>query len=123
MYGIEGQKSRHRQMVSKKYNLLYQRIAGTNQSIETKLRILRSYRLRLLHEYCQGVLKEAYQDAVTIQSLLACRELRWKSQLFPRDSNPFIVGQGALPEHLPRALLDNMITPEEASANDAPDLA
>ena len=52
MYGIEAQKSRQRQMVSKKYNLLYQRIAGTNQSIETKLRILRSYRLRLLHEYC-----------------------------------------------------------------------
>ena len=62
-----------------------------NYCIEGKLRILRSYRLKILHEFCQDVLKEAYSDSVSIQTLLACRELRRRSQLFPSDPQLFTV--------------------------------
>jgi len=75
--------------------------------MEGKLRILRAYRVRLLHEYCQDVLKEAYSDSVSIQTLLACRELRRRSQLFPQDPRLFTVALGTLQEHLPRVLSDS----------------
>ena len=83
MYSIAELKSRYKPAVSKKYGQVHQRVVGTSYCAEAKLRILRSYRLRLLHEFCQDVLKEAYSDSVSIQTLLACRELRRRSQLFP----------------------------------------
>ena len=75
--------------------------------IEAKLRILRSYRLKLLHEFCHDVLKEAYSDSISIQTLLACRELRRRSQLFPSDPQLFTVRFAEnFQEHLPKALYD-----------------
>jgi hypothetical protein len=52
---------------------------------EVKLRILRSYRLKLLHSYCKEVLKEVYADSIKIQTMEVCNEMRIKSQLFPKD--------------------------------------
>ena len=60
MYSIAELKSRYRPSVSNKYGKVNQRVVGMNICIEAKLRILRSYRLRILHEFCQDVLKEAY---------------------------------------------------------------
>jgi len=91
MCSIAELKSRYRPYVSKKYEKVNQRVVGMNYCIEAKLRILRSYRLRILHEFCQDVLKEAYSDSVSIQTLLACRELRRRSQLFPSDPQLFTV--------------------------------
>ena len=90
MYSLESRKARFRQQVSKKYNQLYSKISlNQDKSIESKLRILRSYRIRLLHEFCRDVLQDAYQDSVTAQALLACQELRVKSLLFPNESDLF----------------------------------
>jgi hypothetical protein len=33
---------------------------------ETKLRVLRSMRIRMLHQFCKRVLKEVYTDALKI---------------------------------------------------------
>lgn len=101
-------KSRYRSSVSKKYGQVNQRVVGmTNYCIEAKLRILRSYRLKILHEFCHDVLKEAYSDSISIQTLLACRELRRRSQLFPSDPQLFTVRFAEnFQEHLPKALYD-----------------
>jgi len=89
MYSIEVRKNKYRAIVTKKYTQVYLRVNNSDNNIETKLRILRSYRLKLLNEFCQNVLKEAYQDSVTIQTLMACREIKLKSALFPRDIDLF----------------------------------
>jgi hypothetical protein len=106
MYSVAARKGRHRGPALKKYNVLLGRVVAcqSHKTPESRLRILRAYRLRLLHEYCQLVLHEVYQDSVTVQTLLACSELRWKSQLFPGANNPFTAGIGACPEHFPLAL-------------------
>lgn len=51
---------------------------------ETALRILRSYRICLLHEYCNTLLKDTYLETVKIQTARACSALRTKASLFPR---------------------------------------
>ena len=107
MYCLHEVKSRHKVAAVKKYAQVTSRVAPTSRSMEGKLRILRSYRVRLLHEYCQDVLKEVYSDSVSIQTLLACRELRRRSQLFPQDPRLFTVALGTLQEHLPRVLSDS----------------
>ena len=106
VYSVAARKGRYRGAALKKYNALLSRVVScqSHKSAESRLRILRAYRLRLLHEYCQLVLHEAYQDSITIQTLMACSELRWKSQLFPEDTSPFTAGIGNCPEHFPLAL-------------------
>jgi hypothetical protein len=49
-----------------------------------------------LHEFCTDVLKEAYTDSLSIQTLVACRELRRLSQLFPKEPALFTLGIGNL---------------------------
>ena len=104
MYPVPQKKSEHRTAVSSKYAQAYQKVLGSTKSAETKLRILRAYRLRLLHEFCRDVLRQAYSDSLSIQALLSCRELRRKAFLFPREPALFTVGLG-FPEHLPAALV------------------
>ena len=103
MYQVPQKKSEHRTAVSTKYAQAYQKVLGSSKSAETKLRILRAFRLRLLHEFCRDVLRQAYSDSLSIQALLACRELRRKAYLFPKEPALFSVGLG-FPEHLPAAL-------------------
>ena len=52
MYSVAARKGRHRPLVQKKYNQILSRITSYKTTAEAKLRVLRSYRLRLLHEYC-----------------------------------------------------------------------
>lgn len=51
---------------------------------EAMLRILRSYRVSLLHEYCQTLRRDAYLETIKLQTVRACKDLRTKSQIFPR---------------------------------------
>ena len=51
---------------------------------ETVLRILRSYRLCLLHEYCHNLLRDVYVETIKLQTIQVCNDLRIKSQLFPK---------------------------------------
>jgi hypothetical protein len=52
MYSIAARKARLRPAAQKRYNLLLQRVIGSPRSAEARLRVLRAFRLRLLHEYC-----------------------------------------------------------------------
>jgi hypothetical protein len=60
IFSIAARKQRHRPVVSKKYSALLQRVNGQTLNMEAKLRVLRAYRLSLMHEFCQNVLREAY---------------------------------------------------------------
>jgi hypothetical protein len=62
LFNVTTKKSEFRSAAITKYSQTYQKILSSNQSIETKLRILRSYRLKLLHEYCRDVMKGAYSS-------------------------------------------------------------
>ena len=59
-----------------------------------------------MHEYCNDVMKGAYKSCLVLQTLGACRELRRKALLFPKDPKTLIIGQGIIPEHIPGALLE-----------------
>lgn len=84
-------KNRHRPTAIKKWTPILQRLQGSDKSIEMKLRILRSTRLAILHEYCNDVLHDLYGDSLAVQTLHNCRELRRKASLFPKDSIPLTV--------------------------------
>jgi hypothetical protein len=54
---------------------------------ETILRILRSFRIKILHLFCNTVQRDVYFDSLKIQSLHKCNELRRHALLFPQNDN------------------------------------
>lgn len=67
MYSIAVRKNRYRQQAQKKYTVLFQRVQTLqNLNSEAKLRILRSFRVSLTHEFCSNVLADAYKDSLSI---------------------------------------------------------
>jgi hypothetical protein len=52
---------------------------------EGKLKMMKIYRLRLLHNYCRDVLKEVYHDSLKLQLLDTTKDLRLKAGLIPKD--------------------------------------
>ena len=84
MYFIMTKKDQYREVIAKKFQSTYSKLTGIeNLSPFALLRILRSYRIKLLHEYCNQVLKDVYQDSIKIQTLDVCNQLREKAQLMP----------------------------------------
>lgn len=100
--------------VISKYNQIYQKVQGGERTSEAKLRIMRSYRLKLIHDYCKDVMTGAYNSCIVFQTLLVCRELRRKSLLFPKEDKPLVMGRGVLPELLPGELLEGEEEPKLA---------
>lgn len=45
------------------------KLTTSDHKIEGKLRILRSYRIKLLYQYCREVLRDAYQETLSTQLL------------------------------------------------------
>lgn len=68
MYFILPKKARDRDTVVKKFNKVSKRIVESREfeKPELCLRILRSYRLKLMHEFCKNVLKEVHIDAIKV---------------------------------------------------------
>jgi hypothetical protein len=62
-YLIDGKKNRLRHAFSQKFSLSVTRLSP-NLSVDVKLRMLRSQRIKFLHCFCREVLKEAYQDSM-----------------------------------------------------------
>jgi hypothetical protein len=112
-------KNRHRPTATKKWPPICQRVAGSDRSTESKLRILRAVRLALLHEFCNDVLQELYGESLAIQTLHNCRELRRKAALFPKEAMPLTLGEGGVMEHIPAALSEQVAQAEAASGLDA----
>jgi len=63
--------------------------------VECSLRVLRAYKIKLLHAYCQEVLSEAYHDGMKAQAVATCQRLRTKSTYFQVEGSngQFITGE------------------------------
>lgn len=48
---------------------------------------MRAYKVRLLHIYCQEVMRDAYFDCLKIQAISTCQKLRQMSQVFQIDES------------------------------------
>jgi hypothetical protein len=82
----------------------------SDHKIEGKLRILRSYRIKLAHIYCRDVLREVYQESIKIQLLRIWNDLRWKSFLLPFSKKKELLlycGQWDYKENLPYLMAKN----------------
>lgn len=71
-YYIGTRKSKYRNTVSKKFSVFLTSVSSTFGKVECSLRVLRAYKLNLLHSFCKEVLKEAYHDAMKIQAINSC---------------------------------------------------
>ena len=103
LYVILAKKGRDREAVVKKFQKVQTRIVqGQEYKPELCLRILRSYRLKLLHEFCANVLKEVYTDAIKVQTLQTTNILRQKAALLPfQPKNRFFtLGRGNVMENM-----------------------
>ena len=84
LYFIMPKKEAFRDVIAKKFMSIYQKLMGIEQLKPIPiLRMLRSYRIKLLHEYCNQVLKETYVDTLKIQTVEACNSLRERAQVIP----------------------------------------
>jgi len=98
-------KSKQRTSIAKKYQIFMNKLTTSDHKIEGKLRILRSYRVKLMHQYCRDVLREVYQESLRTQLLKVCNSLRLKSNLLPFKKKKDLIlycGIGDFQENLPR---------------------
>ena len=65
-YYVGTRKSKLRNTISKRFSVFLSTVASTHSKPECCLRVLRTYKLKLLHSYCKEVLKEAYFDSMKI---------------------------------------------------------
>lgn len=105
---VTNAKARLRPAIAKKYQIFMNKLTTQSYKTEGKLRILRNYRIKLLHQYCREVMREAYQETVRCQLLQVCNQLRLKANLLPfnkREELLFYCGLSEFQENLPRAIL------------------
>lgn len=63
-------KSRDRETASRKFDKFSKQLMqGGEVTPELALRVLRSYRLKILHEFCSNILDEVYVDSMKVQTL------------------------------------------------------
>ena len=87
-YSVHSKKGRDRICMLKKFQNAQNKVSNlTGYKPEAILRILRSYRLCLLHEYCHTLLRDCYLEMIKIQTVQVCNDLRTKAQLFPKPTN------------------------------------
>ena len=86
-YQLMNRKSKLRNTISKKFSVFLTSVASTYSKVECSFRVLRAYKLKLLHSYCKEVLKEAYHDAMKIQAISTCQKLRTDMQMFSIDDS------------------------------------
>ena len=70
MYLVLSKKNRYRERVLKQFQLEVFNLTQRNASKpETLLRILRSYRLKIMHLFCNAVQRDIYFDSIKIQTI------------------------------------------------------
>jgi len=79
-------KSRLRNPLTKKFNTFLTSVTSTYTKPECCFRVMRSYKIKLLHAYCKEVLKEVYHDAMKVQAVSICQRLRTLSHLFQTEN-------------------------------------
>ena len=86
-YQITAKKAKSRNTISKTFSTHLQPVAGQHRKVESCLRIMRAYKVRLLHIYCFEVMRDAYFDCLKIQAISTCQRLRQMSQVFSIDES------------------------------------
>ena len=76
-------KSKLRPHIAKKFQIFMNKLSTSDHKLEGKLRILRSYRIKLSYHYCRKVLRESYQETIITQLISTCNEIRLKVNLLP----------------------------------------
>ena len=80
---ISESKNKLRSHIAKRFQIFMNKLSTSDHKLEGKLRILRSYRIKLLHQYCREVLRESYQETIVTQLISTCNEIRLKANLLP----------------------------------------
>ena len=86
------------------------KLTTSDHKIEGKLRILRSYRVKILHQYCREVLRDSYQETICNQLLQVRNDLRLKANLLSstkKNEFMFICGVSEFFENIPREEVKN----------------
>lgn len=94
-YQVSHRRSKLRNTVSKKFSVFLTSVASTYSKVECSLRVLRAYKVKLLHAYCREVLKEGYHDAMKVQAIATVQRLRGLSQIFSIDEAILGMSHGA----------------------------
>ena len=113
-------KSKQRPSIAKKYQIFMNKLTTSDHKIEGKLRILRSYRVKLCHQYCRDVLREAYQETLRTQLLRVCDNLRLKSNLLPFSKKKDLLlycGLCDFQENLPRKMMKSNVLYQDSVYN------
>jgi hypothetical protein len=71
-YSLTIKKAKMRNTISKKFASHLQATTAIHRKVEPCLRIMRAYKVKLLHAYCMEILRDAYHDAVKIQAVATC---------------------------------------------------
>ena len=117
---VMNSKSKFRPSYAKKYQIFMNKLITSDHKIEGKLRILRSYRVKLIHQYCRDILREAYQETLKTQLLRVCNELRLKSNLLPyfkKKELLFYCSLSDFEENLPRQMTKNNLILKDPDYN------
>jgi hypothetical protein len=112
MMSIITLKSKSRTTISKRFQIFMNKLLTSGHKEEGKLRILRSYRIKLLHTYWKDILREAYQYTLTTQLLEVCNNLRLKANLLPfKSRKDFLLycGISDLNESMPQSFKSNCL--------------
>jgi hypothetical protein len=71
-YSLTIKKAKMRNTISKKFASHLLATTAIHRKLEPCLRIMRAYKVKLLHAYCMEILRDAYHDAVKIQAVATC---------------------------------------------------
>ena len=108
-------KSRDRETASRKFDKFSKQLMqGGEVTPELALRVLRSYRLKILHEFCSNILDEVYVDSMKVQTLQTCVQLRLRASLLPpqKTEQLFEIGKGPVMENMSAYAVAQLISDE-----------
>lgn len=59
-------KQKYKKAADTKWEKFYKVVTSTDRPIEVQCRILRAFRLKLVHEYCLDLAKELYSETIPL---------------------------------------------------------
>ncbi|CDW82479.1 UNKNOWN [Stylonychia lemnae] len=93
-FNIIARKNRNRNAVEKHFQKYRIEISPSQEKHEIQFRKLRTFRLSLCQDYCTDVLADVYGDAIKLQLLLDCDQIRKRAYLLPKESLFIEIGPG-----------------------------
>ena len=95
-YIVNTRKHIAKERAEKEFSGFLKRALNDGRKPESKLFLLRVFRLQLANAFCQQVLREVYHDALQLQLLHTTEILKERCFLFPKDVKVFTYGHSEL---------------------------